>query len=206
MDVQRNCPIWHLDIPEPISANNARLGILDKAPRLQGLQGPHTTSRTLVDGDQFEVPPLGLRHAGARMFNHCRSPHSTALGRLGLGELGKTGVFVGLFYGCLGPIEQGAGHAVLGLKVALAFGVHLDKLPGDIHQAVLTAFGLSADSYSLNQLRYDLRKMKAHGLVPGIMVQVAPLASGAEAFVAGCGCGGRQTEFPVWSRVASATG
>jgi len=35
----------------------------------------------------------------------------------------------------------------------------------DIHQAILTSFGLSAASYTLNQLRYDLRKMKAHGLL-----------------------------------------
>ena len=34
-----------------------------------------------------------------------------------------------------------------------------------IHQALLTAYGLSDKRYSLNQLRYDLRKMKAHGLV-----------------------------------------
>jgi hypothetical protein len=34
-----------------------------------------------------------------------------------------------------------------------------------IHQAILTAYGLSALHYGLNQLRYDLRKMKAHGLV-----------------------------------------
>lgn len=35
----------------------------------------------------------------------------------------------------------------------------------DIHGAVLTAFGMTADRYGLNQLRYDLRKMKAHGLL-----------------------------------------
>jgi hypothetical protein len=35
----------------------------------------------------------------------------------------------------------------------------------DIHDAVLTTFGLTADRYGLNQLRYDLRKMKAHGLL-----------------------------------------
>jgi hypothetical protein len=34
-----------------------------------------------------------------------------------------------------------------------------------IHHAVLAQFRLSADRYSLNQLRYDLRKMKAHGLL-----------------------------------------
>jgi hypothetical protein len=38
----------------------------------------------------------------------------------------------------------------------------------EIHQAILAAFGLSAETYTLNQLRYDLRKMKAHGLVERI--------------------------------------
>jgi len=34
-----------------------------------------------------------------------------------------------------------------------------------IHSAVLTAFQLSAKAYGLNQLRYDLRKLKGHGLL-----------------------------------------
>jgi hypothetical protein len=34
-----------------------------------------------------------------------------------------------------------------------------------IHEAILSAFGLSPEAYSLTQLRYDLRKMKAHGLL-----------------------------------------
>ena len=34
-----------------------------------------------------------------------------------------------------------------------------------IHQAVLTTFGIAAKSYRLNQLRYDLRKLKGHGLL-----------------------------------------
>jgi hypothetical protein len=35
----------------------------------------------------------------------------------------------------------------------------------DIHQAVITAFGLSPKAYGLNQLRYDLRKLKGHALL-----------------------------------------
>lgn len=35
----------------------------------------------------------------------------------------------------------------------------------DIHQRVLETFRLDSKSYSLNQLRYDLRKMRAHGLM-----------------------------------------
>jgi len=34
-----------------------------------------------------------------------------------------------------------------------------------IHQAVLATFELSAKTYGLNQLRYDLRKLKGHGLL-----------------------------------------
>jgi hypothetical protein len=34
-----------------------------------------------------------------------------------------------------------------------------------IHQAVLTSFQLSENRYGLNQLRYDLRKLKGHGLL-----------------------------------------
>jgi hypothetical protein len=35
----------------------------------------------------------------------------------------------------------------------------------DIHKAILTTFHLAQDRYGLNQLRFDLRKMKAHGLI-----------------------------------------
>src|SRR5262249_40619560 len=35
----------------------------------------------------------------------------------------------------------------------------------EIHQAVLTTFDLSDAAYGLNQLRYDLRKLKAHALL-----------------------------------------
>jgi hypothetical protein len=34
-----------------------------------------------------------------------------------------------------------------------------------IHHAVLTTFHLSDKAYGLNQLRYDLRKLKAHSAV-----------------------------------------
>ena len=34
-----------------------------------------------------------------------------------------------------------------------------------IHQVVLTTFGVAEKSYSLNQLRYDLRKLKGHALL-----------------------------------------
>ncbi len=38
----------------------------------------------------------------------------------------------------------------------------------DIHQAILSTVGLSVSTYTLSQLRYDLRKLKAHGLLERI--------------------------------------
>ncbi|HVI79373.1 MAG TPA: hypothetical protein VM715_14660 [Candidatus Acidoferrum sp.] len=35
----------------------------------------------------------------------------------------------------------------------------------EVHQAILTSFDLKPTTYTLNQLRYDIRKMKAHGLI-----------------------------------------
>lgn len=35
----------------------------------------------------------------------------------------------------------------------------------DLHKAILSAFSLRASAYTITQLRYDLRKMKAHGLI-----------------------------------------
>ena len=35
----------------------------------------------------------------------------------------------------------------------------------EIHEAIITAFGLAQGAYSLTQLRYDIRKLKAHGLL-----------------------------------------
>ena len=55
------------------------------------------------------------------------------------------------------------------MEVLLRGGTQLNGWrSADIHQAILTTFGLSASSYTLTQLRYDLRKMKAHGLLERI--------------------------------------
>jgi hypothetical protein len=35
----------------------------------------------------------------------------------------------------------------------------------DIHQAIITAFHVAPGAYTLTQLRYDMRKLKAHGLL-----------------------------------------
>jgi hypothetical protein len=52
------------------------------------------------------------------------------------------------------------------MEVLLHGGMQLNGWrSADIHPAILASFGLSADQYALTQLRYDLRKMKAHGLL-----------------------------------------
>ena len=55
------------------------------------------------------------------------------------------------------------------MEVLLHGGTQLDGWrSADIHQVILKTFGLSAATYTLTQLRYDLRKMKAHGLLERI--------------------------------------
>lgn len=55
------------------------------------------------------------------------------------------------------------------LEVLLHGGTQLNGWrTADIHQSVLTAFGICPDTYSVPQLRYDLRKLKAHGLLERI--------------------------------------
>jgi hypothetical protein len=52
------------------------------------------------------------------------------------------------------------------LEVLLHGGSHLGGWTArQIHHAVLTSFQLSQSAYGLNQLRYDLRKLKGHGLL-----------------------------------------
>jgi hypothetical protein len=52
------------------------------------------------------------------------------------------------------------------LEVLLHGGTQIgDWTAKEIHQAVLTTFKLSERAYGLNQLRYDLRKRKGHGLI-----------------------------------------
>jgi hypothetical protein len=52
------------------------------------------------------------------------------------------------------------------MEVLLNAGIQLNGWrTAQIHQAILATFGLSTDGYTLTQLRYDLRKMKAHGLL-----------------------------------------
>jgi hypothetical protein len=52
------------------------------------------------------------------------------------------------------------------LEVLLHASTHVGGWTArEIHEATITTFHLSADAYGLNQLRYDLRKLKGHGLL-----------------------------------------
>jgi hypothetical protein len=54
-------------------------------------------------------------------------------------------------------------------RLALPIPSGNTKIPGwrsrQIHQALLSTFQLSPETYTLSQLRYDLRKLKAHALL-----------------------------------------
>ena len=55
------------------------------------------------------------------------------------------------------------------MEVLLHGGTQLDGWrSADIHHVILKTFGLSQATHTLTQLRYDLRKMKAHGLLERI--------------------------------------
>ena len=52
------------------------------------------------------------------------------------------------------------------MEVLLNGGTQLNGWrAAQIHYAILTTFGLSPNTYTPTQLRYDLRKIKAHGLL-----------------------------------------
>jgi hypothetical protein len=64
------------------------------------------------------------------------------------------------------------------LEVLLHGGSHVGGWTAKhIHHTVLTTFHLSDSAYRLNQLRYDLRKLKGHGLGVGLGL-VAPVDRG----------------------------
>ncbi len=60
-------------------------------------------------------------------------------------------------------------HDTRMLRLMEVFLHHGSRLAGwrtaDLHTATLQAFDLTAQTYSLTQLRYDVRKLKAHGLL-----------------------------------------
>jgi hypothetical protein len=74
------------------------------------------------------------------------------------------------------PVQQGATR-IPGLKIhdprvarLLEVLLHASTTLGgwtsaQLHQAVLTTYTLSSERYRLAQLRYDLRKLRAHGLL-----------------------------------------
>lgn len=52
------------------------------------------------------------------------------------------------------------------MEVLLHAGTQLSGWrTSEIYDGIVTSFGLAPQNYSLTQLRYDLRKMKAHGLL-----------------------------------------
>jgi hypothetical protein len=66
----------------------------------------------------------------------------------------------------IGSVRYPGRRVIRLLEVLLHGGTHVGGWTAkEIHQSVRTTFGLSERSYGLNQLRYDLRKLKGHGLL-----------------------------------------
>jgi hypothetical protein len=94
----------------------------------------------------FEAQALNV-HVDFRLFQRLALPIPTASGRVPGIKIHDTRMLR------LMEVLLHAGTRVLGWRTA------------EIHQAILASFSLAPATYTLTQLRYDLRKMKAHGLL-----------------------------------------
>jgi hypothetical protein len=94
----------------------------------------------------FEAQALNV-HVDFRLFQRLALPIPTASGRVPGIKIHDTRMLR------LMEVLLHAGTKVLGWRTA------------EIHQAILSSFSLAPAAYTLTQLRYDLRKMKAHGLL-----------------------------------------
>ena len=94
----------------------------------------------------FEAQALNV-HVDFRLFQRLALPIPTASGRVPGIKIHDTRMLR------LMEVLLHAGTKVLGWRTA------------EIHQAILASFSLAPATYTLTQLRYDLRKMKAHGLL-----------------------------------------
>ena len=72
-----------------------------------------------------------------------------------------------------------------------------------IHQAVLATFQISATAYGLNQLRYDLRKLKGHGLLERDRSRYAYRLTAKGARSRFCSCSFTSASAAHWPTAAS---
>ena len=114
-------------------------------------------------GSQFQAIDAGA--AGA-LFSICSSPKGARFFR------GTNGTVLSTWWEITAGAVRYPGLKIHEPRVVRLFEVLLHGGPQiggwtacQIHQAVLASFDLPAKAYGLNQLRYDLRKLKGHGLI-----------------------------------------
>jgi hypothetical protein len=116
----------------------------------KGLANLETVRRTLAAVTDrfaaFEAQALNV-HVDPALFQRLALPIRAGAGQIPGIKIHDTRILR------LMEVLLHAGTQVLGWRTA------------EIHEAILSTFHLTPDRYSLTQLRYDLRKMKAHGLL-----------------------------------------
>jgi hypothetical protein len=126
-----------------------------------------------------DVRDLGLKRKGLREWGRLRTKMKESLGRFA--ETAAVNLNNGGQYELLGalarPVMQGrtkvAGIRIESVRVARLLGLLLRGAPGnmrgwrsgELYDTALRAYELKKTDYSINQLRYDLRKLRKHGII-----------------------------------------
>jgi hypothetical protein len=129
-----------------------------------------------------DVKDLGLKRKGLRGLNELQTKMAQAVGRFA--ETAAVNLNNGGQYDLLGalarPVIQGrtkvAGIRIESTRVARLLGLLLRGAPGnlrgwqsrELYDVTLKAYEMTKTNYKINQLRYDLRKLKHHGIVERI--------------------------------------
>jgi hypothetical protein len=129
---------------EALSNNLKDFGLKKSLDNLDQVR--HTLAAVTDRFAAFEAQALNV-HVDFPLFQRLALPIPAGAGRVPGIKIHDTRVLR------LMEVLLHAGTKVLGWRTA------------EIHQAIVSSFNLAPATYTLTQLRYDLRKMKAHGLL-----------------------------------------
>jgi hypothetical protein len=129
---------------EALSNNLTDFGLKKSLDNLDQVR--HTLAAVTDRFAAFEAQALNV-HVDFPLFQRLALPIPAGAGRVPGIKIHDTRVLR------LMEVLLHAGTKVLGWRTA------------EIHQAIVSSFNLAPATYTLTQLRYDLRKMKAHGLL-----------------------------------------
>ncbi len=136
---------------EAVSNNVRELGVSKK-----GLRAMEELRETMAQavGRFAEASAVNLNNAGQYdLLSHLAKPTTSGTGKTRVAGL---------------RVESGRIARLLGLLMRGAPGNLQGWRSRELHRAALGEYELSERRYSINQLRYDLRKLKAHGIVERI--------------------------------------